>query len=134
MQNESTEHYDESERVIPKQMEEAYRLVAGEFDGLTVKEAAAKMGVSGPRVSQILSEFEKKAPQLFPLITKSEYQVLILLKAGLSNGQISSHLSRPVKTVESQVTSLIEKRRWTMLRSKTVSYSDKMDERVVRKF
>ena len=128
------EEYDEADRIISKQQEQAYRLVAGEFEGRSVGDAAKIMGISRTTLWRILKNLKKEAPQLFPIITKDEYDTLIRLQAGMSVSRIAEISKMSISTIEKRIESLVRKGRWVARISKTVRYSPNLDEKVVRKF
>ena len=72
----------EIKRNITEREEEAFRLVSGDFGGLTPEQAAKEMSVSEQRINTLLQNVKTKAPQLFPMITKSEANVLVRIKEG----------------------------------------------------
>ena len=61
-----------TEKIISKKEERAYRLCHHSFDGLSVSDAADVMRLTPRRVQQLLISLEKKAPQLFPILTLTQ--------------------------------------------------------------
>jgi DNA-binding MarR family transcriptional regulator len=123
-------------RVITERQEQAYRLVAGEFEGLTVAEAAEKMRITPQAVNQLLRSMEKQAPQLFPLVTKIEYSILMLLKIGNTNREIAEALNMSGQAVSRATKRLIQKGRWgRSSRPETLqSYDSSMDAHIRERF
>jgi len=78
------------ERQWTEQEERIFRMVHHDFDGLTIREASDKLGLSTRRIQYILKGIKKKAPQLFPILTKRENTIAtMLLEKGLSIEQIA---------------------------------------------
>jgi DNA-binding NarL/FixJ family response regulator len=125
--------YDEADRVIPHFWEKAYRLVAGEFSGMTLQNAAKVLKITPKELSRVLKEFEQKAPQLFPLVTKPEYETLELLKEGLLISDIARTLGVDKATIDRRIESLIRKKRWAHDK-KTIRYAPYMDTETREKF
>ncbi len=128
------EEYNKEDRVIPEDQERAYRLVAGEFGGQSVSQAAQSMGISRKRVSRLLAKLKATAPQLFPLITKKEFDVLCGLKGELDTTQIAFRFRLSIRTVQNCVKNLVKKGRWTAGTPKTVRYTEQHDSQVKEKF
>lgn len=123
------------ERIISEKQEKVYRLVAGEFEGLSTKEAAGRLGVGQRAVQSMLKRIEEKAPQLFPLITKQEYHVLQLLQNGATNSEITEALGLSACRVSQIKKSLIAKKRWKdMPTPKTLRLTDGMEGHVKEVF
>lgn len=55
----------QTDRLLTKQEEQAFRLTHKDFLGLPTWDAASEMGISERRVQQLLASVKKKAPQLF---------------------------------------------------------------------
>ena len=79
-------------RLITENEERVYRAVSVDFDGLTPADAALKLGVSTARIHEVLQSVKRKAPQLFPLLTKQEAQAYELLREGKSDLDIEMSL------------------------------------------
>lgn len=123
-------------RLITEKQEQAYRLVAGEFEGLTVAQAAEKMRITPQAVNRLLRDTKKVAPQLFPLVTAVEYSVLTQLKVGKTNRQIRQCTGMSEQAVSRATASLIRKGRWSasVRPESTLSYDSGMDGHIVEKF
>lgn len=70
------------ERLISKQMEKAYRYRHHNFGGLTVTETAKKMGITEREVQRLLADMKKIALQLFPILTKLQFDIYNLWLEG----------------------------------------------------
>jgi DNA-binding transcriptional regulator LsrR (DeoR family) len=134
MEHEMTEEYDKEDRVIPEDQERAYRLVAGEFGGQSVSQAAATMRITRTQISRLLAKLKATAPQLFPLITKNEFAVLAYLQNGVGTAEIANYLGFTTRKVQRCVESLIKKGRWTTGIPKTVRYTEQHDSQIKEKF
>lgn len=122
-------------RIITEKEEQAYRLVSGDFKGLSVVQAAVQMGISKSRVHQLLKSTEKKAPQLFPLLTKREAEVLHLLERQVDDGDVQDVLDlTPVQFKEVIRSLRIKGRLHKSCHVPTVAYQSYMDNQIVRKF
>lgn len=67
--------------VLTNDQVKLYRMASGEFDGLAIGIIAEKLHVSAPTIRKRLRGIEKIAPQLFPLLTKQEAEVLSLYES-----------------------------------------------------
>ena len=122
-------------RNITEQQELAYRLVSGDFEGLTTEQAAERMGVTSRRVRQLLESVKAVAPQLFPLVTKVEANVLTLLKEGRSDPEICEALNLTVPSLKSHIQGLREKGRLERAGKVRVQrFEEHMADEVTRKF
>ena len=65
----------QTKRLITKKQEEVYRLCHQDFEGLTVEEAAEKLGIHPRKVYELLERMEKIAPQLFPILSKENAKI-----------------------------------------------------------
>lgn len=61
-----------NKRKITEKQEQALRLCHHEFGGLTQAEAAEKMGITQPALSELLAAVKKVMPEWFPILTKFE--------------------------------------------------------------
>ena len=123
------------ERVVTQQQEDVYRLVSGDFEGLTSSEAAKKLGISERAVQYLLERMEKRCPDLFPIITRQEREVLTALECGHSQAEIAETLDLTTGRISQIVASLVKKKRWDNAPApRVVSYHGGMDSHVERKF
>lgn len=122
-------------RKISEKQEMAIRLRSGELDGLSAEEAAAKMGISQQALTGLLRRAEIAVPELFPLLTKQEAEVMELEDIDGMNGvQIADTLFLSPQRV-SQIVRSIAKKRGD--RNKPVvmeHYESHMDSKVVESF
>ena len=76
--------------MITEKEQQAYRLCHHDFAGLTVDQAANRMKVSARQVQKLLKSLEKKAPQLFPILSaKDKFIVESITEKGYTYAQIS---------------------------------------------
>ena len=88
------------ERQITKRQEEAIRLVHHDSEGLTMTEAADRMGISQQAVTKLLAKVKRVAPQLFPMMTKLQAQCYHYLCCdGWSPAEIAEYMGRTNWTV-----------------------------------
>lgn len=124
--------------MITKREEQAYRLCHHEFEGLTTKEVAERMGLTSRRIEQLLQSMKKKAPQLFPIFTKQEAQIEELLNGmGYDYKQVAKELDIAISTVKTVVQRLKEKGvyfEWGKHGLPMLQYEDWMDNQIKEKF
>lgn len=58
--------------IITERQLQALKLCHHDFEGLTMTEAAMRMGISTVAVCKLLARVKEKIPQYFPLMTKLE--------------------------------------------------------------
>ncbi len=120
---------------LSKRQIEAFTLTSGELEGLSVTEAAAKMGVSVQAVNRLLKRAEERCPQLFPTLTKQEAHVRDLMdKDGLSNLEIAMKLGLSLQRI-SQISMSIDDKLGRRDQPIVMErYESHLDYKVVRKF
>lgn len=80
-------------RLISERKEQIYRMRHHEFRGLTCKETAKELGVTMHSVTRHMREMEKKAPQLFPILTRRQADVYhMFVNVGLKQTAIAEIL------------------------------------------
>lgn len=126
------------ERKITKDEEQAFRLCSHEFEGLTVFEASIRMELREHIVRRLLRSLERKAPQLFPILTKRQHTIL---KMYLGNGDSQQIIARKLKTTQSNIAATIQRMKEqgvTGLNINSVGrvdqYKKSMDSYIVEKF
>jgi len=126
---------NENGRLTRKQIE-AVVLCSGEFGGMTVAQAAKKLNVSVQAINKRLKKAEQVCPQIFPLLTKREADVLALLNLSWSNDDIGRELDLPDYTVSKIIKSLQDKNRGVADSSPIIMqrYAPNLDSKVVRRF
>lgn len=72
----------ELKRAITHKEEQAYRMCHHDFGGLSIKEAAKKMGVKVRGVQRLLCNLKKKSPRLFPILTPRRRAIIALYDQG----------------------------------------------------
>ncbi len=114
---------------------QAYRLVSGEFEGLSTNEAAKRMSITPQAVNRLLSRAKKLCPKLFPLLTKQEADVKALFRAGWANDEIADELQVSLSRI-SQIAGAVNEKQGTACSRpvKMLSYQPYMDSQIVRKF
>jgi len=96
-------------RMITKREEEAYRCRHHDFDGLTMAETAERMGINEQSVSNLLNSMKKKAPQLFPILSKQQVNVFELWLKGDTIETIALELKLADQTVKNVLQTVKEK-------------------------
>lgn len=114
---------------------QAYRLVSGDFDGLSVVEAAKHMGITPQAVNRLLNRAEVACPQLFPMLTKQEVDVKALLAIGWSNSEIADQLQVCLSRVRQIIGAINDKQGTVRLPPmKIVRYQPYLDGQIRIKF
>lgn len=114
---------------------QAYRLVSGDFEGLSTDEAAKRMSITPQAINRLLNRAKKSCPKLFPLLTKQEVDVNALHKLGWSTTDIADKLQVSLSRISKITGSVNEKRGTTGGRPvKMLSYHPWMDGQIRRKF
>lgn len=91
------------DRVITEQEEQALRLVHHDFDGYPIDDVARVMGITPKKVKALLKSVERKAPQLFPILTPRQRTVLQLYDERLSRTIIAESLGITVTVLKKEV-------------------------------
>ncbi len=113
----------------------AYRLVSGEFKGLSTVDAAKEMSITVQALNRLLKRAEKLRPRLFPLLTKQEVKVKVLLAEDCTNADMANQLQVSLSRISQVIGSINEKQGTTCGRPiKMLSYQPWMDSQIVRKF
>lgn len=121
--------------ILTEKQIRAYQLVSGEFEGLSTDEAAKRMKITPQAVNRLLKRAEKLCPQLFPLFTKQEAKVKIMLTKGRSNTDIANQLGVSLSRVSQIIGSVCGKRNYDhTLPVKILRYEPHMDSQIRRKF
>ena len=114
---------------------QTYRLVSGNFEGLSTDEAAKRMGTTPQAVNRLLSRAKKLCPQLFPLLTKQEADVKALFAAGWTNVEIADKLQVSLSRISQIIGSVNEKQGTTCCGPvKIIPYYPWMDSQIREKF
>lgn len=110
---------DEADRKITEREQMAYWYRHHDFKGFTVKRTAFIMGITQRRVNQLLQSLKQKAPQLFPILTKQQADVLYLItELGLTHEQVGWRLLISEEAVAGVVRTLRKKDMQIRRRSK----------------
>lgn len=126
---------NENKKLSRKQVE-AITLRSGELGGLGTAEVAKRMSITERAVQRLLKQAEQICPQIFPLITKQEADVLSLLEVGWSNDDIAEQLDLSESRVSQVIGSLHEKGRGIADSGpvEILRYAPHMDDKIVEKF
>ena len=125
------------ERKIIKLEEQAYRLVHHEHGGLTIREAAIKMKLREHIVRRLLKSMKSKAPQLFPMLTKRQYQIYqCYVERGLSQFTIAAMLNTTQPAIQATLDRMKKKGMpgIDINGATTVRYDPSQDRYIKRKF
>jgi DNA-binding CsgD family transcriptional regulator len=122
-----------NKRVLTIREEKSYRLCHHDFSGLSIDEAAKRMGISRKSVLELLKNVERKAPQLPPVLTPAQRAVLCLIEKEMSVTEISDAINMLQPNV-SEIVKFLTSRGFIAPPTSTVSYKPRMDGRVKEKF
>lgn len=129
-----------TKRLITKKQEKVYRLCHQDFEGLTVEEAAKRLGISVIAVYKTLERLEKVAPQLFPILSKESIKIWGMWTIdGLHCWQIAEELGITESAVEQRLLRIKDKLGYTEIatakpyRAISLDTMD-MDTIIVKKF
>ena len=120
-------------RNLTEQEEQVIRLVHHDFGGLTIDEAAEKMGIRSYTAYTLLASAEKKAPQLFPILTSQQQFILAGWKTGASNADIAEVLGVKVRSIVDDIT-FLRKHKYIYDKPKEIPYAPHMDDQIREKF
>jgi len=122
-------------RLISENDEKIFRSVHHDFGGNGAKETARIMGISEASVYRALARVRAVAPSFFPILGKTDIEVLRNYNAGLCYEAIAHVCRISLSAVKRRVASLKEKGIIKAMPSaKTVRYSADLDNQVERKF
>lgn len=122
-------------RLISEHDEKIFRSVHPDFGGNGVKETARIMGLSTSAVYRALKRVRAVSPSFFPMLSKTDIEVLRNYNAGLCQEAISVVCRISLSAVKRRLSSLKERGIIISPKSpKTVRYNNSMDNQVVRRF
>ena len=124
-------------KILTEKQIQAYRFAAGEFEGLSTIDAAAKMGISIQAFNRLLQRAEKAASSLFPLLSAQEVDVKTLLARGYNNYDLANQFGVSLNRISQIINSLYAKRPGMVANNqpvKIVRYASHLDSQIVRKF
>ena len=124
-------------KILTEKQIQAYRFAAGEFEGLSTIDAAAKMGISIQAFNRLLQRAEKAASSLFPLLSAQEVDVKTLLARGYNNYDLANQLGVSLSRI-SQITNSLHTKRPGMVANsqpvKILQYAAHMDSQIEQVF
>lgn len=122
-------------RLISESDEKVFRSVHHDFGGNTVVETAKIFSVSVSSVYRALARVRAVAPSFFPMLSKTDIEVLRNYNAGLCQEAVAHVCRISLSAVKRRLSSLKEK---GVIRSipaaKTIRYDSSMDDKVVERF
>lgn len=114
--------------------EQVVRTVHHDFGGHSRKNAARHLGTTKNAIDSALKRVKRKAPQLFPILTRQQKQVYDLLNKGYTRNTIAAIQRTSTKNIDNIIQQL-HKKGFDQHRLKTtIAYDPHMDDRIVRKF
>ncbi len=113
--------------------EQAIRLIHHDFGGVSIEDAAIYMDRTVRAVQRLLHSAEKKAPQMFPILTPEHRAILAMHDQDISREAMAVGLGITEDQLEARIAFLREHK---FLRNKPVvaAYKESMDAHVVEKF
>lgn len=112
--------------------EKLLRLVHHDFEGLSTKEVAEKLECPPETIETTLKRVEKKAPQLFPILTPQHRAILLMYDKHMSRASIAVALGVTEQGLHKEI-AFLRKHKFLWNR-KVDQYDPLMDSRVKRKF
>lgn len=113
------------------------RSVHHEFDGMSRKTVAEGLGITRQALAYHLKQIKKKAPQLFPILTKEQWKVYKMYQEGKDSITITDELGCTLRYVEAIQAQLLKKGFDCRIRRngrETKRYNLSMDGSVKRRF
>jgi len=121
-------------RLISEKDEKIFRACHHDFNGLSVKQAAEKLGLTVSTVQYALRKMAKKIPSMFPILTPRQKHIYDLLDGGMDIEQVAELTGTTESTITSFVTKLHKKGCHLNRRARTIRYEDWMGSHIREKF
>lgn len=125
------------ETILSEKQIQAYNLVSGEHENKSTAEAALEMSISPQAVNRLLKRAKIVCPLIFPILTKQEADVKLLLASGHNNYDLANKLGVSLGRISQIVNSLYSKRPHIASEIqpvKMVRYAPHLDNQIKRKF
>ena len=119
-------------RILTEDEETAIRLCHHDFGGESIEDAATYMGQSVDEVQQLLCDAQRKAPQMFPILTPQHRAILTMYDLHVSRKAIAEGLGITLATLEKRVVFL--RRHGFLWNRKPDQYRPSMDGEVKERF
>jgi hypothetical protein len=119
-------------RTLSQFEEEVFRTCHHDFGGLSIEEAAEKIRCLPETVKLILKRVEKKAPQLFPILTPQHRAILLMYDKHMSRASIAVALGVTEQGLHKEIAFLREHK--FLWNRKSDQYDPLIDSRVKIKF
>lgn len=116
--------------------ETAYRICHQDHQGLSTQMAALYMDITPRRVQQLLAALKKKAPALFPILTKRQARDYHLYTVeGWSMAEIADNTERCISTVSESIASAVVKGMPEPSKKRRIlRYDESMDNQIKERF
>lgn len=121
-----------TKRILSQLEEEVFRACHHDFGGLSIEEAAEKIGCLPKTVKLVLKRVEKKCPQLFPILTPQHHAILLMYDKHMSRASIAAALGISEQELHKTI-AFLRKHKFLWNR-KVDQYDPLMDSRVKIKF
>ena len=119
-------------RILTEDEETAIRLCHHDFGGESVEGAATYMDRPVGEVRQLLQEAQRKAPQMFPILTPQHRAILTMYDQHVSRKAIAEGLGITLATLEKRVVFL--HKHGFLWNRKPDQYRPSMDGQVKQRF
>lgn len=125
-----------NKRKITEKQERALCLCHHDFEGLTQADAAEKMGISQPALSELLAAVKKVMPEWFPILTPFEAKCYrIYIDEGFAVPFVAAQVSRSQSAVYDALKRARAKGQFfPEAKRKVLQYDPSMDSHVKEKF
>ena len=119
-------------RILSQLEEKVFRACHHDFGGLSIEEAAEKIGCLPGTVKLVLKRVEKKAKQLFPILTPQHRAILLMYDKHMSRTSIAVALGVTEQKLHKEI-AFLRKHKFLWNR-KVDQYDPLMDGRVKERF
>jgi len=122
-------------RTITQFEEQVLRLIHHDFEGRTQREAAKQLKCSQSQISDAVSRLKRKAPQMFPILTRQQAFIQkCICEDGLTHQEIAMLLGLNENTLKSRIARLRNKGVSFEKPKRTFQYGEYMDSKIRHKF
>lgn len=121
-----------TKRILSQLEEKIVRACHHDFKGLSIEEAADRIGLTPDEVKQKLKEIKQKTPQLFPILIPQHRAILLMYDKHMSRASIAVALGISEQELHKKI-AFLRKHKFLWNR-KPDQYDILMDSRVKERF